>query len=436
MNSTTPTPTQDFAALIFVDWADQKHDVCLSEGGSTRQECFQIEQTPEALATWIGSLRQRFGGRSVAIGLEQSRGALIHALMPHGFLVLYPIHSAALKRFREVFVSSGAKQDRTDGQWGNELMRQHLALLRPWKPDSVPTRTLTLLVEGRRKAVHRHTRGVQRLGAVLKTYFPQAFDLAGEDLGSPMACDFLRQWPSLEAAQKVGPDKLRRFYYAHHCRRGDLIEQRLQRLRLAVPLTTDAAVVDSSVIAVKTVANELRALNQAIGEYDRAIEKLFAAHEDRGLFENLPGAGPVLAPRLLVAFGTDRDRWGDVPRCLQEFSGVAPVTVRSGKSCTVHFRRARPKFVHQSFVEFAEQSIRSGRCQWAGELYKRLTAAGMKHAAALRVVAFKWVRVLFRCWKDGKPYDEARYMEVLKKRGATERSRRDRESTRCGRKSR
>jgi hypothetical protein len=31
-------------------------------------------------------------------------------------------------------------------------------------------------------------------------------------------------------------------------------------------------------------------------------------------------------------------------------------------------------------------------------------------------LAFKWIRVLFRCWVDRVPYDESRYLAALQKR--------------------
>ncbi len=46
-------------------------------------------------------------------------------------------------------------------------------------------------------------------------------------------------------------------------------------------------------------------------------------------------------------------------------------------------------------------------------------ADGASHQTALRALAFKWARILFRCWKEGQPYDESRYLKALRKRGST-----------------
>ena len=122
-----------------------------------------------------------------------------------------------------------------------------------------------------------------------------------------------------------------------------------------------------------------------------------------------------MAPRLLSAFGTDRDRF-DNAATIQQYSGIAPVTKASGKSRWVQRRWAAPKFMRQTFHEFALHSIRS--CPWARAYYQQMRARGKGHHAAVRALAFKWIRILWRCWQDHTPYDETRYLEALRRRGS------------------
>jgi hypothetical protein len=82
----------EIAAGVGLDWADQTHALCLQVRGSSSRESFTVAQTPEALHEWVAQLRTRLGGQTVAIALEQSRGAVIYALMRYDFLLLYPIH--------------------------------------------------------------------------------------------------------------------------------------------------------------------------------------------------------------------------------------------------------------------------------------------------------------------------------------------------------
>ncbi len=97
---------------------------------------------------------------------------------------------------------------------------------------------------------------------------------------------------------------------------------------------------------------------------------------------------------------------------MQNYCGVAPVTERSGKQHWVHWRFKSSKIPRQTFVEWAALTI--PRSYWASEFYKSQRARGATHQAALRALAFKWARILFRCWKDRTTYDESRYLKHLK----------------------
>jgi transposase len=418
-NPLASSPEPGFAAYIGIDWSDQEHHICLMAsapaGPPPQQEHQVVEHRPEPLTEWVAGLRQRFGGRRVAVCLEQSRGALIHALMGHEFLVLYPVNPKTLARYREAFAPSQAKDDPTDAALLLDLLLKHLDKLRAWKPDDELTRTLALLVEGRRQAVDLRTQLSNQLSASLKGYFPQAMDWVGDKVYSALSCDLLTKWPTLDALQRAKPQALREFYYGHGCRRGDLIEERIQAIAKATPLTRDKAIVESSTLAVKMLARQLRTLGEAIEEYERRLQELFPSHPDAPLFAHLPGAGEALAPRLLTAFGTDRNRFESANQ-VQAYAGIAPVTERSGKSTRVHWRWACPKFIRQTFHEFAQHSMKSS--SWAKSFYQMQRQKGKGHHAAVRALAFKWIRILFRCWKDRQPYVESQYLDCLRKRGA------------------
>src|SRR2546425_9567831 len=163
---------------------------------------------------------------------------------------------------------------------------------------------------------------------------------------------------------------------------------------------------------LRALVDQLLPLFDTLREFERQIAALFAQHPDRPLFEHLPGAGKVLAPRLLAAFGTQRERWQQAAEVLT-YWGVAPVTEQSGRSRWVHWRLACPKFLRQSFQEFAEHSRRW--CGWAKAYYQLQIQRGKTHQAAVRALAYKWIRILFRCWKDRTPYRDEIYSKSLVK---------------------
>jgi transposase len=406
----SPAAIPEVVAWVGLDWADQCHEIRLQAAGSSRIESFTVEQKPEALHGWIAELRTRFPEGKVALALEQSRGAVIYALMNYDFLRLYPVPPKTLARYREAFATSGAKSDPGDADLLLELVRTHRDRLRAWQPDDELTRQLRLLTEHRRKTVGDRTRLTNRLNDLLKTYFPQARDWAG-DLRSPAACEFLRAWPTLEAVQRTSRAELQRFYEDHRRLSAEERAKLFAQIDQAQPLTRDWALVNASALMAQGMAEQLAAVLAVIARLEQALEKLFTQHPDHDLFDGLPGAGEALAPRLATAFGSDRDRY-ESAEDLQNFSGVAPVTQGSGKTRVVHWRRACPKFLRQTFHEFADASRK--KSLWARAYYEQQRKQGAEHHAAIRSLAYKWLRILYRCWKDRTPYDEDRYLKALK----------------------
>jgi transposase len=402
----------ELVAYVGLDWADQRHVICLQTVASRETESCQLEQKTDTLHEWIAQLRVRFKGNKVGIAIEQTRGAVIHALMMYDFLELYPINPKALARFREAFRVSGAKDDPSDAELLMDLLRLHRHRLRAWLPDTIETRRLQILAEYRRKLVNNRIRHTNRITSLLKMYFPQALDWAGE-LGSIQACDFLQQWPTLTAIQQTPPAQLRKFYLDHHSRNRTLIEDRIAHIPAARTLTDDPAILQTLALAVQAEAAQLRPIIEWIPRFDHIIAQQFALHPEHELFESFPGAGPVYAPRLLVALGTDRSRW-DCSADLLSHSGIAPVTEKSGNSCWVHRRLACSNFIRQTFHEFAAQSIQWST--WARAYYDQMRGRGLRHPAAVRALAFKWIRIIYRCWKDNQPYDEEVYLKALREK--------------------
>jgi len=400
----------ELAACVGLDWADQQHVICLQPTGSVRAESRRLDQKPDALHEWIAQLRARFGGLKVGIAIEQSRGAVIHALMMYDFVQLYPINPKALARYRVAFRVSGAKDDPSDAELLMDLLRLHRSRLRAWLPDSVETRRLQILAEYRRKLINNRIRHTNRITSLLKMYFPHALDWAGE-LETRQSCDFLQNWPTLSAIQEAGLTQVRKFYLQHHCRNLTLIEQRLAEISSARSLTDDPAIVETLSLAVQIEVAQLRPILDGVARFDQIIAQQFALHPEHDLFESFPGAGPVYAPRLLTVLGQDRSRWTSTADFLCH-SGIAPVTRKSGNSHSVHRRLACSNFIRQTFHEFAAQSIRYS--SWARAYYDQMRSRGLKHPAAVRALAFKWIRIIYRCWKDAKPYDDQIHVDSLR----------------------
>jgi transposase len=403
---------EELVAWVGLDWADSEHKISMYDVATGEVEASTLKHSSEALQQWVAGLQKRFGGKKVAVVLEQSRGGVLYALMSSDFIVLYPINPQSLASYRKALYPSGAKDDPVDGALLREMVQKNPERFRQWIPDDPDTRSLRLLVEARRKLVKQMTRLTNQLTGQLKCFYPQALEWAGE-LNSRQACDFLEAWPTLEEVQKARPARLRKFYLRYGRPLPATINRRIEQIREATPLTSDAPAILAGSMMVRAAVMQIRPLIAAIEKYDDEIKRLFQKHPDRLIFESLPGAGTVLAPRLLAAFGADRERWASAAE-IQKLSGIAPVTERSGKQHWVHRRYACPKFVRQTFHEFAGSSIQW--CDWAKGYYQHLRDHGKQHHCAVRALAYKWIRILFACWKNGTRYDNEVFLKALTQR--------------------
>lgn len=400
--------------IVGMDWGDEKHAVFLIDQVTGKRTHQEVEHTPEAIAEWIALLRRQFPDRHVVICLEQTRGALIYALMKYEFLSLVPVNPKQLARFREVLGASEAKDDPDDAEFLAELFAKHETHLRIWKPDAEETRLLALLSEDRRHCVDQRTSLTNQLKSQLKQYFPQAlrlFDL----IYSPMACALLERWPSLSEMQAATDEEILQLFREYRGGSRQQRQEKLAMIRDAIALTTDSAIIQSRRLLVLTLIQQIKVLNGAIQEYDQQIQSAFRSHADYDIFHSFPGAGAAMGPRLLCAFGSDRERYS-AAQDVQSISGIAPVTRRSGKSRVVRRRWACNKYLRQTFHEYASHSIKFSA--WAHAYYVMMKERTGGHQAALRSLAFKWIRILYRCWRDRQLYNESVYLDSLRRRNA------------------
>jgi transposase len=406
---------EEFAAFIGIDWADAKHDVCLQALGAARREFLVLEHRPDAIDAWAQSLRTRFNGQPVAVCLELNKGPIVSALRKYDFFVLFPVNPLTVAKYREAFTPSRAKDDPTDAELQVELLLKHRDKLTPLTPQSPAMRALAQLVEHRRRLVGDKVRLTNRLTSALKNYFPHVLQWFQEK-DTALFCDFLGRWPTLKAAQLARRTTLEDFFRAHHVRSAEVITPRIQAIKSAMALTTDDGVITPNALLVQALVAQLRVTVQAIADFATAIAQRAQDHPDFPLFNALPGAGAVFAPRLLVAFGEQRERYASAEE-LQKYAGIAPVTERRGKKAWVHWRFRCPTFLRQTFVEWAAESIRHSF--WARVYYPQQRDKGKAHQAAVRALAFKWLRILFRCWQERTPYNESVYLHALNRRGSS-----------------
>jgi transposase len=392
---------------IGIDWATQKHDICIQLPDGSRKTLI-IDSSPESIDRWVIELRNKYKCH-INAAVELCRGPIVYALKKYDFITIFPVNPAMLAKYRQTFSPSGAKDDPTDAEFALDLMLKYPKKVKSLKFASEPMRKLSFLVEQRRSLIEDRRRFSNRLIHTLKEYYPQLLTLFSHR-DTKLFMDFIVRWPNLQKLQKAHDNTLRKFFQSHGGNAVTLTEKRIELIKGSIALTNDKAVIESHQLLSTTLAKQIMTIISSIRDYDVEIEKIYKEMPDADLFNSLPGTGVCLAPRLLVAMGENRDRFDSASE-VQMYAGIAPVTERSGKKCWIHWRWQCSKFLRQSFIEWSEKSVT--RSFWAGLYYNQQREKGSTHQAAVRSLAFKWIRILFKCWKSKTVYSEAKYLQAL-----------------------
>ena len=338
-----------FAAFVGIDWADQKPVWSLQAVGSEERESGELEHTPEAVEAWVGQLCVNVSAIVRSQWRWSSRGELWYTCSPSTSpCICSPCRRRCPPVCAKRCIHRAARMTRAMPICGWIGCCSIGDKLHRWSPDTEATRRVQNLVEERRKLVDEKTAQSNRLTSPLKIYFPQILD-GFEPLDSELVCALLERWPTLEELQKVPPAKLGSFFRKHHGRDEALIARRILAIGQAMPAIRDGAVIEAKSTVVKGMVRLVRSWVEGIADVDEKIEEAAAAHPDFFIFESLPGAGAGMAPRWLAAFGSPRERDGSADE-VPAYTGIAPVTEKSGKKKWVHFRWPAPSFCGKVFT--------------------------------------------------------------------------------------
>lgn len=402
-----------YSACLGIDWSHSSNCVHLAAAGSTKIERMEVQADPASMKAFVLGLRERFAEGKLAVVSEQSKGALVNLLLDFDFVDLFAVNPNAAAKFRLSLHPSGSKSDPIDSSALLRMVYTHRDKMAKVSRGDEATRRLDGISRHRRALVDHRVKIAQSVKNLLREYYPLALSMLGEDLWTRMSVAFLRRWPSYSRLAKARDSTLERFYYASGCRSAAAIAKRLESRRSSIGLCDDAVTEELGEMRLADLLDQIAVLNRQIRESEKELEARFREHPDRELFAALPGAGPAMAPRLAAAFGCDRERFESCSQ-MQAYAGIAPIKVASGNSQSTFMRRFCPKFIRQTFHEWAGLSCEYS--PWAKAYYKLQKERGKRTGAAKRALAFKWMRILFKCWNAKQPYDEARYVRSLIKR--------------------
>jgi len=385
-----------------VDWAEEFHQVWVSDPEGKKVIEMKVLQQPEAMSEFGAWLHQRKAEEIELWGaIEKPHGRIVDFLLNHGVMV-YPVNPKALDRARDRFRMSQSKSDCFDAYVLAEFVRTDHAHLRALEPDSVQAQELKMLSRDHERLMRQKTRLLNQIGITLKEYYPRPLEVFG-DLESKVARDFLKAYPTPQALSRLNRRGWNRFAKRdHHLSeaRSDELWEKLSKAQLPIP----EHVVRAKAKLLRALVIQLEALLPEVESYSEEVERFFASMPAAELGKTLPGGktGTTVA-KLWAELGDAKSRWESF-RHLQAEAGVVPVTKASGKSRIVQFRFSCNKILRHAAYWLAFVSL--NRSEWANHYYRDQRAKGHSHHQALRALGAKWLKIIFVMWRDHTPYDE------------------------------
>jgi transposase len=394
--------------FVGIDWAAESHAVCVLDQVGKVVARFTIAHSADGIATLIRRLTKYGAAEDVPIAIERPSGRLVDLLLQAGHPVV-PVSPNAIKTWREGEVRSGAKSDAADAEVIAEYLRlraHRLHVAAPYRDATVAARTV---VRTRTDLVEQRVVATNQLSALLDAHWPGAKAIFA-DVESAISLAFLTRYPTPASAQHLGEKQLAAFLAKQGYSGRQHPTVLLARLRQAPAGCTATALTAALSDAVSALVGVLSALNTAIKNLDRSVAARLEEHPDGKIFASLPRSGQINAAQLLAEWGDCRQAY-DGPDSVAALAGCTPVTKASGKHKAVHFRWACNKRFRQAMTTFADNSRHES--PWAAHIYNQARNA-KDHPHAVRILARAWIRVIWRCWQDGVPYDPSQHGAATK----------------------
>jgi transposase len=381
------------------DWASQSHDVTVIDDFGKVVDRWSLRHCETDLEAALERLARWDEPGQLLVAIERPNGLVVDRLLAAGYPVV-PIHPNSFHAARARWGASRAKSDPGDSYMLADYLRTDGHRLRRLQALDGHTRELQALVRMRGDHVSAKTTASNQLHALLEAHWPGANAIFSR-LGSTIALAFLEDYPSPEAAARLGEARLAMFCRRHSYRGGRSPAELLERLRTAPapPIGITPETLRDLVLAQVRL---LRMILRTIADLDAAIGGLLLAHPKASLLIDLPRIAEVSLAQILAEVGPILDRAADVEHAAAE-CGVVPVTRQSGKGRSVNFRVATNTKARFALTTFADNSRHAS--PWAAQLYAAARRRGAHHPHAIRILGRAWLRVIWTCWHKDSAYD-------------------------------
>ena len=385
--------------FIGIDNSSLEHKVRAIDENGNKKFDFTIENNLNGFMELHNKIKNF---EDLLIGFELPHGPLVDYLHFKNY-VLYSLNPLKIKRYKESQKVSGNKNDDIDAIAIAEYLRTNNSILRQLELNSPEIETLKTLSIIHTRLTNNKTRHINKLHFVVRQYFPLHESLFS-NFGCKIQLKMLKKYPTFKDLKQATDGEIKEFLVKNKYRRNCLIEKLIKKIRNYDQLIS-SEVEYSYQFEMLCLCSIIENLTESTTSIVKKMNQITTNHYLGKYFKSLPGAGPVLACELLALFGDNKDRFNNYngAQCL---FGTAPKNYQSGNYHKVLMRKACNKSARAVLYKFAFTSIK--HCSWAREYYDKQRSRGKSNSVAIRALSNKWVKIIYKLWKDELFYDDTK----------------------------
>jgi transposase len=396
--------------VLFVgdDWAEDHHDVEIQDETGRKLAAKRLPEGVAGIARLHELIAAHLGADGdpgqVVVAIETDRGLWVQAMVAAGYTV-YGLNPKQVARFKERYITSGAKSDAADAHALADMVRTERHQLRAVAADTAGAEAIKVVARAHQTLIWERTRHTLRLRSALREFFPAA-QVAYAELGLTSAdtLELLVKAPDPVSAAKLTVAQisaaLKRARRHGVPAKAEAVKDGLRARHLAQPPAITAAYAAT----VQATAQVLITLNEQIKQLEAQVEAHFSQHPDVEIYLSQPGIGTINGARVLAEFGDAAGRYTSA-KARKNYAGSSPITRASGRSKVVLARFVRNDRLADALQSQALSALTAS--PGARAYYDKQRTRGLGHNAALRQVSNRLVGILHGCLKTRTSYSEA-----------------------------
>jgi len=384
---------------IGIDNSSLDHKVQVIDGQGNKKMSFNIPNNLQGFEKFSKKINQL---KDIQIGFELPHGPLVDYLHSQNHKI-YSLNPLKIKRYKESLKVSGNKNDDIDALAIAEYLRNNKNYTRELVYNSSEIERLKTLSIIHTRLTNDKARHINKLHFVVRQYFPLQEALFG-DFACTIHLKMIIKYPTFGQLKATSADEIRNFLKENKYGRSVYIERIIDKI-IKYDQLISPDIEYAYKIEAKCLCEILQVLKEELKHVEKEMNLITDQHHLGKYFKSLPGAGAVLSCKMLALFGDNKYRF-DNYNGVQCLFGTAPKNYQSGPYHKVIMRQACNKSARAVLYKFAFASLQFS--PWAREYYDKQKAKGKTHSVALRALSNKWVKIIFKIWKDEIFYEESK----------------------------